>query len=174
LSSLDENPRARGTQERNAFAFILAKLGRRDHTEKELRRGLARKGFEEDVADKALERARREGLVNDERVAGALARTSARSGRRGPLRVLAALRNKGVSPETARAATKAAFEGADEGESNLARFATNLLRRAKGDTPKERRLRVVRSLVTRGFPLSLAGRAARFAENALEEENRRL
>jgi regulatory protein len=174
LSSPDEDSSLRSPEERNAFAFILAKLGRRDHTEKELRQGLARKGFEEDASEKALERARREGLVNDERLAGTLARTSARSGRRGPLRVLAALRNKGVASETARAATKAAFEGADETDPNLARFATNLLRRAKGETKKDRRLKVLRSLVARGFPMSLAGRVVRFAENALEDENKGL
>jgi len=159
-------------QTRNAFALILAKLGRRDHTEKELERALGRKGYSEEAAHAALRKAKREGLVDDERIASAIARVNARSGRRGPLRVLATLRQKGISPSSAQAATKEAFAGSEEGETNLIRFATSLLRRAKGDTTREKRARVVRSLMSRGFGLSEARRALGIAENALMVENR--
>ena len=165
-------PEGRLAHSRNAFALILARLGRRDHTEKELATALGRKGYSEEAAMAALRRARREGLVNDERLAGTIARISARSGRRGPLRVVATLRQKGIAAETARAVTKEAFAGSDEGETNLIRFATRLLKRAKGETPREKRTRVVRSLVARGFGLSEAQRALRLAENALMVENR--
>ncbi|HRB13071.1 MAG TPA: recombination regulator RecX, partial [Vicinamibacteria bacterium] len=66
-------------QSRNAFALILAKLGRRDHTEKELERALGRKGYSEEATAAALRRAKREGLVDDERLAGTIARINARS-----------------------------------------------------------------------------------------------
>ena len=165
-------PEGRLARSRNAFALILARLGRRDHTEKELATALGRKGYSEEAAMAALRRARREGLVNDERLAGTIARISARSGRRGPLRVVATLRQKGIAAEIARAVTKEAFAGSDEGETNLIRFATRLLKRAKGETPREKRTRVVRSLMGRGFGLSEAKRALRLAENALMVENR--
>jgi regulatory protein len=158
-------------QTRNAFALILAKLGRRDHTEKELERALGRKGYSEEAAQAALRKAKREGLVNDERIAGTIARINARSGKRGPLRVLATLRQKGIPASTAQAATKEAYAGSEEGEENLIRFATSLLRRAKGDTKREKRARVVRSLMGRGFGLSEAKRALGIAENALMTEN---
>ena len=159
-------------QERSAFALILAKLGRRDHTEKELLTALGRKGYSEEAARAAVRRAKRQGLVNDERLAGTIARLHARSGRRGPLLVVAKLRHKGIAADTARAITKEAFAVSDESESNLARFVESLLRRARGKTPGEKRVRVVRSLLGRGFGLSEAKRALRLAENASMVENR--
>lgn len=162
----DPSPEAR-----NAFAFVLAKLGRRDHTEKELRTALARKEFPAQAVDVALARARREGLVNDERLARSLARMTARGGKRGPRRVVSTLRQKGISPETAQAVTKEAFAASEEAPEGLLRFATRLLVRAKGDTPREKRTRVLRSLLTRGFELSEARRVVRLAENALMTEN---
>jgi len=159
------------TQSRNAFALILAKLGRRDHTEKELQRALARKGYSEEATAAALGRAKREGLVNDARLASMVAKINARSGKRGPLRVVAALRLKGVSKEEAQVATKEAFADSAEGEQNLIRFAIRLLSRAKGETQREKRVKVVRSLLGRGFALSEARKALRIAENALMVEN---
>jgi SOS response regulatory protein OraA/RecX len=41
-------------QSRDAFALILARLGRRDHTEKELERALGRKGYSEEATAEAL------------------------------------------------------------------------------------------------------------------------
>ena len=158
-------------QARNAFAFVLAKLGRRDHTEKELRTALARKEYPEEAVEAALTKARREGLVNDERLARGLARMTARAGKRGPRRVVATLRQKGVSAETAQAVTKEAFATSEEAPLGLLRFATRLLARAKGDTRGEKRTRVLRSLLTRGFELSEARRVVRLAENALMTEN---
>jgi regulatory protein len=161
-----------GTQTRSAFAFILAKLGQRDHTEKELKAALARKGYSEEKAEASLARARREGLVNDERLARNLAGINARTGKRGLRRVVAILRHKGIPAQTAQAAAKAAFAESEEAEPSLIRFATRLLEQARGDTLKEKRLRVLRSLVSRGFELSEARRALGLAENALMIENR--
>lgn len=158
-------------QSRNAFALILARLGRRDHTEKELERALGRKGFLPEATAAALRRARREGLVNDERLAGTIARMNARSGKRGPLRVVATLRQKGIPKEAAQTAAKEAFAGSEEAQANLVRFAARLLARARGETLREKRARVLRSLVGRGFSLAEARKALGLAENALIEEN---
>ena len=165
----DRKPRIPGG---SAFAFILAKLGRRDHTEKELKAALTRKGYEEESAEAALLRARNEGLVNDERLAQTMARLAARTGKRGPLRVLATLKMKGIDRETAQAVTRQAFSGSDEAEQSLIRFATRLLQRARGDTTKQKRDRVQRSLLMRGFELSQARDALRLAENSRMTENR--
>lgn len=149
--------------------MILAKLGRRDHTEAELLRALARKGFPEEASIAALEQARREGLVNDERFAQTLARRTARAGRRGPKRLVVTLRHKGIPTETARAAATAAFSDSEEGERNLVIFAGRLLERARAATLKERRIKVLRSLLGRGFSLSAAKAALRLAENARDD-----
>lgn len=176
MSSEDSDPERdvdldEAAQRRNAFAFILAKLGRRDHTEKELKTALARKAYAEEVIEAAIAKARGEGLVNDERLAGTVARMTARSGKRGPRRIVAALRQKGISAETAQAVTKDAFEDSDEAEANLVRFTGRLLQKARGDTLREKRVRVLRSLLTRGFELSEARRVLRIAENAGIAEN---
>ena len=162
------------TQSRNAFALILVKLGRRDHTERELDRALLRKGFSEAAIAASIAKAKGEGLVNDQRLALVIARINARSGKRGPRKVIATLRQKGLSAEMAQAAAKSAFADfatADEGEAKLIRFATRLLQRAKGETVHEKRVRVLRCLVTRGFELSEARRIVGIAETTLMTEN---
>ncbi len=138
-----------------------------------MRRALARKGFREPAVESAIHRARGEGLVDDARLAGAVARLTARSGKRGPRRLVATLRRKGVSTEIARAAAKEAFAQSDEAETNLIRFATRLLERARGKTLNERRIKAVRSLLGRGFDLGEARRVLRIAETALMIENSR-
>jgi regulatory protein len=157
---------------RNAFALILTKLGRRDHTERELVNALAGKGIPEDAIEHAVARARREGLIDDERFARALARNTARSGKRGPRRVVATLRQKGIAPETAQAAAKEAFVVSEGVEAGLVRLALRLFERARDPTLKGKRGRVLRSLLGRGFELSEAKKALQLAENALMTENR--
>ncbi|MEO5762481.1 MAG: regulatory protein RecX [Vicinamibacteria bacterium] len=171
LPDSDADASARKAQTRDAFALILAKLGRRDHTEKELERALLRKEYPPEAIEIAIGRAKREGLVNDVRLAGVIARITARSGKRGPRKVVATLRQKGVCAELAQAATKEAFSSTDEGEENTIRFVTRLLERARGETAKDKRIRVLRSLLTRGFELDEARRVVRIAENALMTEN---
>ena len=83
----------------------------------------------------------------------------------------AALRKKGIPGEADRAEATEDFASSEEGRANLVRFAARLLSRAKGDTIREKRARVLRSLMARGFALSEARRALGLAENALIEEN---
>lgn len=137
----------------------------------ELRAALALKGFDQDAIDAALSRALRQGLVDDQAFANRLARSAAATGRRGPLRVIATLRRKGIAPEAASAAAKAAFSSSEEAEMRLVRFATQRLGAVRGATGKERRIKVLRSLLGRGFSLAEAKRAVRLAENARMTEN---
>jgi SOS response regulatory protein OraA/RecX len=157
---------------RNAFALILARLGRRDHTEHELVSALAGKGIPEDAIEHAVARARREGLIDDERFARAMARNTARSGKRGPRRVVATLRQKGIAPGAAQAAAREAFAASEEVEAGLGRLALRLFERARDSTLKGKRARVLRSLQGRGFELSEAKKALQLAENTLMIENR--
>ena len=156
-----------------AFALILEKLGRRDHTEKELVTALLRKEVPRAAVHAAIVKARREGLVNDLRLAARLARNAAGAGLRGPRRVVAKLRQKGVAAETAKAATREAYEPSEEQEALLIGLAGRLFQRARAADPRSKRLKVLRSLVGRGFELSDAKRALRSAETALMIENRR-
>lgn len=164
----NQEPRT-GAESRGGFALILKKLARRDHTEKELAAALALKGYGQEAIDAALNRARRQGLVDDAAFASRLARATASAGKRGPLRLIATLRRKGIEAATAEAAAKDAFSSLEDAESRLVRLASQLLDRARGATLKEKKIKVVRSLIGRGFSLAEAKRALRLAENARDD-----
>ena len=144
--------------------MVLAKLGRRDHTEKELVTWLERKLVPDAAIERALAKVKEQGLVDDRRFAERRARGAAAAGLRGPRRLVAALRQKGVSSETATAVAKEAFAPTSDLEDNLVKLAGRLLRRARAETSRERRMKALRSMVTRGFDLSESRRAIARAE----------
>lgn len=144
---------------RRAYALILAKIARRDHTEKEIATALTRKEFSREAIDLALARARQERLVDDTRFAGMLARQGANSGSKGPRKVLAKLRQKGIGGDLADRATRAAFADVPDRDEKLTALAERLYSRARGETDKERRIKALRSLIGRGFGLSESRRA---------------
>ena len=133
---------------------------------------LQRKEIPRGAIDAAMAKARREGLVDDARLASRMAHHTAGAGLRGPLRVIAKLRQKGIDGEMAKAATKEAYAPSEEREALLSSLALRLLQRARATDPRSKRLKVLRSLVGRGFELSDAKRALREAETALMTENR--
>lgn len=85
-------------------------LARREHSAHELTRKLTRKGFDEQVAEVAVEELAGEGLQSDERYAESV--VSARIGQgKGPLHILHGLKQYGVASAVAEAALAEA--GAD-------------------------------------------------------------
>ena len=160
-----------GRDFRNAYAIVLAKLGRRDHTEKELRTALRRKLLPEGAIDRAIEKAREQALVDDVRFAERRARSAASVGVRGPRKVMAALRQKGISGEAAEAAVREAFAPSSDLDERLVSLASRTLRRARGETLRIRKTKALRSLVARGFALRSARRALDVALNAAISEN---
>lgn len=71
-------------------------LARREHTRLELQRKLCRKGFDADLVEEVVARLAAEGLLSDARFAATY--VAARTARgEGPLRIRAALRERGVS-----------------------------------------------------------------------------
>jgi regulatory protein len=145
---------------------MLAKLGRRDHTEKELTTALRRKLAPEAAIERALAKLRDQGLVDDRKFAERRARSAASSGLRGPRRVVAALRQKGVAAETASSVAKEAFSPTSDLEEKLVKLAARQLRRARAETGRERRMKALRALVSRGFGLGESRRAIARAEKA--------
>jgi len=121
-------------------------LARREHAVHELRRKLIAKGFSEDAAKAAIERARAEGWQSDARYAEALARTRVEAGY-GPLRIDQELSRQGIAPEL-RAAALAPFEGEWRARAEAVRR-----RRFGAAPPKDfrERARQARFLQYRGF-----------------------
>ncbi len=73
-------------------------LARREHTRLELRRKLCHKGFDETLVDEVLARLAADGLLSDARFAESYVAARVARGE-GPVRIRAALREKGVSDE---------------------------------------------------------------------------
>ena len=98
--------RNKDAAEPTAYQRALGLLVRREHSRKELSRKLKAKGVESDDLDVALEKLTRQDFQNDERFAGALARTRAAAGQ-GPVRIRSELATHGLPRDTIEAALEA-------------------------------------------------------------------
>ncbi len=132
-------------------------LAGRSHSREELRRKLARKGFESDEIDGALDRLTELGYLDDAAFARAVVRR--RSTSRGPAALAAELSAKGIS----RAAVAEALSGFDAGSQLEA--ATRLAERLYADKPvpgyQEMLNRIGGKLVRRGYSPSIVREACR-------------
>jgi regulatory protein len=147
-----QKPRARrpDPEIRSAYVTGLTMLGRRELSESQVRQRLARKGYEADEIDGAIERLKSERAIDDARVAGAIARTQTSVRGKGKRRVAQELDRAGIASATAHQALDATFSDLDD-ESLL---AAALNRRLKDDRPiaddREFR-RLYRYLIGQGF-----------------------
>ena len=89
-------------------------LARRELSEAQVRQRLARKGHQPDAIDDAVARLREERAIDDDRVAGAMARTAANLKRRGRRRVRLELERAGIHTDLAKQAVDEAFGGIDD------------------------------------------------------------
>ena len=128
-------------------------LARREHAAGELASKLVRRGFERAAADAEIARLAREGLQSDERFAELFVEQRAARGD-GPLKIRAALDERGVASER----SDAALAPYDDEWSSRAREA--LQGRFGGEAPASRRERARRArfLQSRGFPGSIVAR----------------
>lgn len=74
-------------------------LSRRDHSRKELRDKALRKGFDTVVTDSVLDGLEASGILDEERFVRSFVRSKSASGRWGPAKIRAALRQRGVREE---------------------------------------------------------------------------
>jgi regulatory protein len=137
-----------------------AALARRAHTVEELRRKLERKGFEPAEVEETLDDLLRLRLLDDRAVAARHAEQRAEEGRRGPLRVRAELRARGITAEQADEALAAAFPPEDDDE-RLRRAAERLTGDGPMPADPAARERLARRLLRAGFP---AGAVRRLIE----------
>ncbi len=133
-----------------AYLSGLKMLGRRELSEAQLRTRLARRQFESDVIDEAVERLRRERALDDRRAAAACARTEVKLRQRGRARVVRRIEAMGIARDVARAAVSEVFAELDEA-ALLEQALDKRLRRGVTleDAPSARR--VFRYLVGQGF-----------------------
>jgi len=135
------------------FARALRILGRRDHSEAELRLKLERFGFSASIIDETIERCYRYNYLNDERYALAKSREMLRNGRGIGPRILLELRRRGISENLAQTALQQTIEEFPAEEV----FLQQLERRFAGfnyaTAENKERHRVVSYFQRRGFDL---------------------
>jgi regulatory protein len=143
----------------DAYTSALRILQYRFNSEHELRRKLAAKRFEKAEIDAAIERLREEKWIDDERFAGAFARSRAAK-KVGPTRIKRELSAAGVDRTTA---DRALAENRDDERAgnDLAEIAEKrrrLMVRRHGDEfvrSAEGKSRLIAYLMQKGYPLDL-------------------
>jgi regulatory protein len=143
--------------ERDPRAFVARSLASRAQSVAEIETKLAARGVEAEAAASAVGDAIRLGFLDDEELAGQLARGFRARGY-GRRRAAMTLRRRGLADSVAHAALDDAFGGSDE----AVLAAQALGSRAIGDDRARRR--AVAFLVRRGFSPAAAWRAVRPAE----------
>ena len=98
----------------SAYLTGLKMLARRELSEAHVRRRLARRQFEPDDIDTAVERLQRERALDEHRTALACARTEAHVKRHGRLRALRQIETLGIARDVARTAVANVFGDLDE------------------------------------------------------------
>jgi regulatory protein len=97
-----------------AYVAGLTLLSRRELAEAQLRTRLAKRKFDEDDIDAAVDRLRRERAIDDRRTALACARTEVRIRHRGRARVVRQIEALGIARDVAREAVAEVFAEIDE------------------------------------------------------------
>jgi regulatory protein len=134
----------------NAYIDGLKMLGRRELSEQQVRQRLARKEYEQDEIDEAVERLRAERAINDQRVAEAIARTETGIRKRGKVRVRMQLERAGIAKDTVKQAIDDVFEGIDSDALLEASLRKRLHGRDKIADDREFQ-RLFRYLIGQGF-----------------------
>ncbi len=133
-------------QTRDAYASGLGLLGRREHSARELKAKLSRKGHAKEEVSSAIGRLRDKSYQSDDRFGHTIARTRIAQGY-GPARIRAELRSHGLAEPAIRSAIDAA-------DADWTAIASVQLRRRYGAKPAPdaaERGRRAQFLLRRGF-----------------------
>jgi regulatory protein len=133
----------------NAYLDGLKMLARRELSEAQVRERLARREHDSDAIDAAIDRLKAERAIDDERVAGAIARTQTTIRGRGRLRVKRQIEAAGIASSIAERAVTELFQEVDAD----ALLTAALERRLRGATDIDESTfrRLYRYLTTQGF-----------------------
>lgn len=156
--------------EENARSIVLRQLNSAPRTRAQLEQALSRRGCDEDVARRVLDRFQEVGLIDDEAYAGMLVRSqrSNRSLARRALRV--ELRKKGVPDAFVESALA---EVSDSDEQDEARKVVEKRLRTMRGLPRETQARRLAGVLARkGYPGEIAYSVIRRALEDLPEHRR--
>jgi len=125
-------------------------LGRRELTERQVRQRLARRGYDDESIDEAVNRLKADRSLDDERAAKAMAHAETSLKKRGKLRVKRRLEAAGISSTVAQRAIQEVFESID-GDALIEAALRKRLRGREGITDEREFQRLYRYLTGQGF-----------------------
>jgi regulatory protein len=134
----------------DTYVAALQMLARRELSEAQLRQRLTRRQHAPESIEAALARLKTERSLDDERVAGAIARSETGLKKRGRYRVMRQIEAAGIAPAIARRVVDETFAALDTD----ALIAAALARRLRGNTRingDKHFQRLYRYLVAQGF-----------------------
>jgi regulatory protein len=97
----------------SAYLTALKMLSGRELTERQVRQRLARRGYDNEAINDAIQRLKNDRSLDDERAARAMAHTETTLRKRGRLRVTRRLQAAGIAPAVAQRATQEVFQTID-------------------------------------------------------------
>ncbi|MHB8829213.1 MAG: regulatory protein RecX [Syntrophales bacterium] len=146
-------------EEAGAFAKAKEKafrlLGIRAHSERELRLKLKSGNFSSAVIDGVIQRCRELEYIDDGNFARQRARALATNRLVGNRRIAFDLQEKGVACDLREAAIAGADEELGEGERIRLLLQKRLLKETSGRPDEKEKARLIRNLMSKGFPLEL-------------------
>ena len=142
----------------SAWQKTLKLLNRRALSTRQLSEKLHQAGFLSQEVREAVEKAEKLGFINDKLLAEDCAKYAAASGL-GRYRIKQKLQTRGLNTATVAQAVEGTFE--DETARARECFEKKLNALSREPDWRKRREKVFRHLVSRGFPMSLAGELSR-------------
>lgn len=137
----------------DAYITALTLLSARELSESQIRARLKRRQITDEDADEAISRLKRDGTLNDRRVALAIARMESAIRHRGRARVLQKIRQAGIDGGVAEDAVREVFEEVNEADLLDRAMARRLRGAAVADLDDRARARITRGLAAQGFSL---------------------
>ena len=137
----------------DAYIVALTLLSARELSESQIRARLKRREIPDSEADDAISRLKRDGTLNDRRVALAIARMESSIKHRGRTRVLQKIRQAGIDGDIAEDAVREVFEEVNEGDLLDRAMERRLRGTAIADLDERGRARIARGLAGQGFSL---------------------
>jgi regulatory protein len=158
----------RSEEMRQAIDRALQFLSSRARSRAEIRRRLVRQGYEEEIIDQVIDRLAQGGLIDDEQFTEAWVRSRSTGRPMGPRRIAWELRQKGVDPETVRAAVGRIDE---ETELGLAlQVGRQKAESVRGEPMQVARRKIAAALQRRGFSWEVTSRVLETILASGEEE----
>ena len=134
----------------DTYLTALRMLARRELSEAQVRQRLTRRQHDPESINAAIARLKADRSLDDERVAGAIARSETSLKKRGRLRVKRQIEAAGIPPSLAQRAVDEAFDALDTDALLAASLDRRLRGRARIEDDKEFQ-RLYRYLITQGF-----------------------